>query len=536
MKILSAAEMREVDQLTTEHYSIPSLTLMENAGAAVAAYVARRVELLPAANILVICGKGNNGGDGLVAARHLLKRGASIYVALLASYDQVQGDAKANLDALIHNGVRPHSFTTLEQWIEFASAVPYPYLVIDAILGTGLDKPVEGFLAQVIEDINARFQSAEVVAIDLPSGLSADSHEVLGPVVRSHTTLTMTAPKLCLAFPPAAEWAGDVEVISIGSPDSLVAEKARQKLAWLTPSDCRFVVEPRPVSSNKGAYGHALVIAGSIGKTGAAILTGRAALRVGAGLVTVATASSAQPLVAQGMPELMTIPLPETSIGSIDPTSFDYEVSDHAVQGKTVLAIGPGLSTHPETQEFVRRAVGRYRLPTILDADALNAFVDHGDELDGRGRVLVLTPHPGEFARLIKSTAAVVQSARKDFAREFATRHHVFLVLKGFRSLVATPDGEIFVCPTGNPGMAKGGTGDALTGILTGLLSQFSKTDPAQVVSAGVVLHGLAGDRARRQIGELSMLASDLIEQVPQVLRELSSEDPAVPPAFKPVL
>jgi ADP-dependent NAD(P)H-hydrate dehydratase / NAD(P)H-hydrate epimerase len=522
MRILSAAEMREVDELTSERYGISSMTLMENAGSGIAAHCVSRLNSPASAQILIVCGKGNNGGDGLVAARYLIQYGMSPHVVLLTSYEHVKGDAKPNLDALIQTGLRPRSITTIEEWVEYASSMSSLDLVVDAILGTGLTQPVEGFLSQVIEDMNQRFSSKKVLAVDLPSGLNADSHEMMGPVIHAHTTLTMTAPKVCLAFPPAAETAGEIHVIAIGSPDSLIEERSRLNLSWLTETDCRFVVAPRPLGSNKGAYGHVLIIAGSVGKTGAAALAGRSALRAGAGLVTVATAASAQPLVAQSMPELMTIPLAETRAGSVDLACFDYGVLDNALLGKRVLAIGPGMSMYPDTQEFIRRVVARYRLPMILDADAVNAFADHTAGLDGEGRTLILTPHPGEFARLIRSTPQIVQSDRRDFAREFATRHHVILVLKGFRTIVATPEGEIFVSPTGNPGMAKGGSGDALTGIMAGLLAQFSKAPPARVAAAAVFLHGRAGDYARKRFGEMAMLAGDMIDCLPEVLQDLA--------------
>ena len=523
MKILSAAEMKEVDELTGDAHGVPGLTLMENAGAGVATYCAAMTTSLPTAQILIVCGKGNNGGDGLVAARHLWQRGAFPHVALLASYDQVSGDAKTNLDALIQVGLRPFSLTGIEAWDQFADSVPCPEIVVDAILGTGLTKPAEGFLAHVIDDIMRRFASAHIISVDLPSGLNADSHEVAGPAIRAHATLTMTAPKICLSFPPAAEWAGHVHVVPIGSPDDLIADRSRQKLSWLTDRDCGFLLNRRPLNSNKGAYGHCLLIAGSVGKTGAAALAGKSALRAGAGLVTVATASSAQPAVAQSLAEIMTIPLAETQTGSIDFTAFDYGAMDAAIEGKNVIALGPGLSLHPDTQEFARRIVSRYSLPMVIDADGLNAFADYAERLDGRGRVLILTPHPGEFARLIHSTAPVVQAARRDFAREFASRHHVILVLKGFRTLIATPDGEIYVCPTGNPGMAKGGSGDALTGMMAGLLAQFSNMPPERVVAAAVFLHGRAGDLAGERWGEIPMLASDLIDELPRAFKSLEA-------------
>lgn len=508
-----------MDRLTTERYSIPSLTLMENAGAAIAQFCLNKFESSASPTLLIVCGKGNNGGDGLVAARHILQAGKFAPVALLASYDQVQGDARTNLDALIQSGQRPHLITNFLQWTEFASSVPPPQLIVDAILGTGLHKPAEGFVGQVIEDLNARFAGVEVLAVDLPSGLNADSHEVTGPTIRATNTLTMTAPKICLALPPASEWAGTVHVVPIGSPEILLEDLSKQNLFWLTEEDCAFVVRPRPLNAHKGAFGHVLMVSGSVGKTGAAVLAARAALRVGAGLVTVATPGSAQPLVAQAMPEFMTVSLPETEVGTFDVSAFDYDVMDRLVQEKSVLALGPGISQHPVTQEFARRVVANYQIPMIVDADGLNAFVHHVEQLDGAGRMLVLTPHPGEFARLLNTSSSVVQTDRRNFAREFAIRHHLFLVLKGYRTLVATPEGAVFVCPAGNPGMAKGGTGDALTGLMAGLLAQFSQVAPAKVIAAAVMIHALAGDRARDTHGEPSMLATDLIESIPVVLR-----------------
>jgi NAD(P)H-hydrate epimerase len=522
MRILSASEMREVDRITSKRFGIPSLTLMENAGISVARYCLSRFQYVSTARVLIVCGKGNNGGDGLVAARHLLQQGFLVDVILLGSYPQVQGDAKSNLDAFVATGVRPVYVNTFSGWTEQVLSIPSPDVVVDAILGTGLTKPLDGFLAHVVEDINLRFASIGIIAIDLPSGLNADSHEVSGPSIHADATLTMTAPKICLAMPPAADSVGKVHVMPIGSPDSLVEECTTQNLFWLTERQCQFVTERRPMNSNKGAYGHVLILAGSVGKTGAAAMAGRSALRMGAGLVTVATSSSAQPVVAAFMPELMTCPLAETPEGTIDNKAFHDGFMDQVLAGKSVLALGPGISTHPDTQDFARRVVMQCRLPIVIDADGLNAFVGHTDELDGRNRLFVLTPHPGELARLVRTTAQIIQSDRKNFAREFAARHNVILVLKGYRTLVATPAGRVYVCPTGNPGMAKGGSGDVLTGMIAGLLAQFPTITPEEVVAAAVFLHGLAGDYAREKCGEVSMMATDMIECLPDVLKDLA--------------
>lgn len=521
MRILTAAETRTVDRLTTERHGIPSLDLMENAGAAVARCCLRCLETPASAQILILCGRGNNGGDGLVAARYLIDQGASPHVALLSTYEKVEGDVKVQLDALLQRGVRPHYISTSEDWREYRSAIPKPDLIVDALLGTGLSEPAHGLIAEVIADIPPHFTDPFIVSVDLPSGLNADSQEAFDPSIRADITVTMTAPKICLAFPPAAELAGRVEVVPIGSPENLIHEAANQDLNWLTDENCKIVVSPRPPNSHKGKFGHVLIVGGSIGKTGAAALAAWAALRAGAGLVTVGTSESAQPIVAQSFPEIMTLPWLETPEGSIDITAFQYGAVDHAVEGKTVLAVGPGISDHPATQEFVREFVRRYRLPMVLDADGLTAFVDHLQLLEGRDRVLVLTPHPGELSRLVNTTAAVIQSDRRDFAREFAKRHNVYLVLKGFRTLVAAPDGRLDVCPTGNPGMAKGGSGDVLTGIVAAFLAQFPQHPPHDVISAAVYLHGLAGDLARQKQGEISMVARDLVDGLPPAFDQI---------------
>ncbi|MDD5544282.1 MAG: NAD(P)H-hydrate dehydratase [Acidobacteriia bacterium] len=521
MRILTAAEIRTVDRLTTEKFEIPSLDLMENAGAAVARCCLDYLEAPTSGRILILCGRGNNGGDGLVAARHLIDRGVTPHIALFSNYERVEGDAKVQLDALIERTVRPHFLITSEEWREYRSALPTPDVIIDALLGTGLSQPAHGLIAEVIADIPLHFPACLVISVDLPSGLNADSQEILQPSIRADVTVTMTAPKICLAFPPAAELAGQVKVAPIGSPEELIQEVSKQDLDWLTREDFKFVVHPRPPDSHKGKFGHVLVVGGSIGKTGAAALAAWAALRSGAGLVTVGTSLSAQPIVAQSFPEIMTLPWLETPEGSIDMTAFQYGAVDHAVEGKSVLAVGPGISSQPGTQEFVREFVNRYRLPLVLDAEGLNAFVDHLDLLDGHDRLLVLTPHPGELSRLVNTTPAVIQSDRKDFAREFARRHHVYLVLKGFRTLVASPDGHLDVCPTGNPGMAKGGSGDVLTGMIAALLAQFPQHPPREVISAAVYLHGLAGDLARLKQGEISMVARDLVDCLPEAFHQL---------------
>ena len=510
MKVVTAEQMRRIDRLTTEKTGIPSLTLMENAGRHVAEYLTRTCP--DAKKVTILCGKGNNGGDGFVAARVLGESGALPQVALLARPAALKGDAAVNYDALVKSGQAVHALPSEEDWEARREDLLDCDVLVDALLGTGLSGPVHEPFAKVISDVNAARGSFFVLALDIPSGLSADSGDSPGIAVAADATVTFTAPKWGQLFPPNSESVGTLVVAPIGSPEKLYSEDEDLFLNLITSRDFSRLPLRRPSSSHKGDFGHALIVAGSRGKAGAAGLAGEAALRAGAGLVTVATPESSLVTVASYLREYMTEPLAETESGSISANAFGYGRFESLQAGKAVLALGPGLSTHPETVEFVRRAVRETELPLILDADALNALVGSVELLhDRRTEKVVITPHPGEMARLVGASSAEVQQQRVEVARRFAKEYGIYVVLKGYRTILAAPSGQVYVNPTGGPALAKAGSGDVLTGLLAGMMAQFSAAPMDTVVSLAVFLHGLTGDLAGSGSGEQSVLASDLI-------------------------
>jgi ADP-dependent NAD(P)H-hydrate dehydratase / NAD(P)H-hydrate epimerase len=430
----------------------------------------------------------------------------------------LRGDAATNYGRLLPSG-SPEVIANAEAWQATAPSLNGTTLFVDALLGTGLTKPLGGFLLEVVRHINKAFPAARVLAVDLPSGISADCGELIGEHMRADFSVTFTAPKIAHVFPPACERLGEWVVRQIGTPAEALENDSSLTLNYTDRQDVDWIATPRSASGHKGNYGHVLILAGSIGKTGAAAMAARAALRAGAGLVTVATAKSALPIISTLGVEFMTEALPETEDGSISLRALEGERLDKLVAGKTVLAIGPGIGGHPETAEFVRAVVNKYSLPLVLDADGLNAFAGHMElfrkDLRPAGAT-VFTPHPGEMARLTKKSTAEIQSQRLAVARDFSREYGVTLVLKGFRTLIASPDGQVEVNPTGNPGMATGGTGDVLTGLTAGLLAQFPSRPVGEVATAAVYLHGLAGDLAAAELGQPSMLAGDLLEMIPE--------------------
>ena len=509
MKIVTAAEMREIDRATSQRFGVPSLTLMENAGSAVAEFV---VAQYPSAErVGVICGKGNNGGDGFVAARKLKAAGREVRVVLLAEPAELRGDAAEMFARLPVAPVIVRNGDELAR--EQARAVFESEVLLDAILGTGFKPPVSGLYAEAIRLLNA--SPAYVVAIDIPSGADADvMGEQTGAVARADAVVTFTAPRPAHIFGRVTD--GPTLIAPIGSPDEAIVSS--QQLNLITPRELAPLIGPRPLAANKGNFGHVLVIGGSVGKAGSVAMAGMAALRSGAGLSTVATPKSALATVAGFHPEVMTEPLDETDAGTISTRAS--ERMDALIKGMTVLAVGPGISRNPETSDFVRGLVVKTKTPLVLDADGLNAFEGRASELNGKGRSLVITPHPGEMARLTGSTVAAVQRDRINVARTFARDHELIVVLKGHRTLIAQPDGTVWVNTTGNPGMATGGTGDILTGMVSGLMAQ-NREQVVEAVIAAVHLHGLAGDVARESMGEHSLVATDLVKALPEAFRRV---------------
>jgi len=516
MKITTAAEMREIDRVTTEKFGVPSLKLMENAGSAVARFAIAKYP--KAHKFTIFCGKGNNGGDGFVAARKFGNEGKRVVVVLLCDPAELKGDAAEMYKAM---KLDPVIATSAEQLKGDHIAIALTAdVIIDAILGTGFHPPVTDLYAEAINTINSA--KKPVIAVDIPSGADADALAPTqdSPRVNADHIVTFTAPRPAHVFANLTR--GETLVAPIGSPDEAI--QSGLQLELITPRDFVPFLRDRDPEGHKGTYGHALVVGGSFGKAGAAAMAGLAVLRSGAGLSTVATPKSVLNTVSSFAPELMTEPLPETEIGTISQASFDYGRMDNIARGMDVAALGPGIGRHPATVQFVRAFVERYRIPLVIDADGLNAFEGASTRLGGSKRTLVLTPHPGEMSRLTGKSVADIQRDRIGAAREFATAHKCTVVLKGHRTLIALPDGVVWVNVTGNPGMGTGGSGDVLTGITAGMMAQaHSLTEDdrwVRAVLAAVYLHGLAGDLARDKIGEASMIAGDITVSLPEAFRK----------------
>jgi ADP-dependent NAD(P)H-hydrate dehydratase / NAD(P)H-hydrate epimerase len=536
MKALTAAEMREVDRLTTERHGIPSLQLMEEAGKHISNVV--RLKLYGNANkrAVFLCGKGNNGGDGLVAARLLKEDKLGVdfepSVFLFGSPDELRGDAAENLSRWLKCSgeiTEVKDSQSLEAaWPKIASA----YAIVDALLGTGLRGPAAGVIAEAIARLNKLSRNATlarpafILAVDIPSGLPSDGQSAEGPVLFSHQTVTFTAPKIGQLLSNQAGCCGHLEVRQIGSPAALVEEIGQDSARWAEPEEFASLPLVRGADSHKGTYGHVLLLAGSLGKSGAAILAGRAALRSGAGLVTIATPEPVLPIVAAGQPEYMTEPLNATKSGVLSLRSLVDGTFGELEEGKSVLAIGPGLGTHRQTQEFIRTIVTQTELPVVLDADGLNAFAGHAASLRKRKtKFLAITPHPGEMGRLLGVSPKDVQVDRVKVARESALKWNAHVILKGFHTIIASPTGELFINTTGSPALAKGGSGDVLTGLLAALTSQFGTQDWLRVLTLGVYLHGIAAEHSA-QTHELSgVLAQEVLQSIPssrgRLIREL---------------
>lgn len=533
MKALTAAEMREVDRFTTARHGISQLQLMENAGEKVANAVWRFAAGRENARVTVICGKGNNGGDGLVAARHL-RHGYEVptRVVLFGRPEDLRGEAAANLARWRDAGNPLSLVNDVPDWTRLWPELASSSVFVDALLGTGLRGSPSGAMAQAISDLNQISRNctaptpALILAVDTPSGLASDGEPSYGPVVFAHRTVTFTAPKIGQLISPIADTCGALEVASIGSPASLVEEIGKSDLRWIDPTEFTALPLVRPTNSHKGRFGHALIVAGSSSKSGAAVLAGLAALRAGAGLVTIATPSPVQPVLAASHPEYMTEALEPSIDGGIAANNLASGNFRRIAEGKTVLAVGPGLGLDPETRQFIGSLVQSTALPAILDADGLNAFAGRAHLLrDRNSPFLALTPHPGEMARLLGSTTPQVESDRARIARDAAKTWNAHVILKGFHTLIAAPDGKLFVNTSGNPGLAKGGSGDVLTGVLAALIAQFSD-DKFRALALGVYLHGIAADLLFWEDQDVSgILASEVADHVPiardWLLREL---------------
>ncbi len=531
MKILTSAQMGEVDRLSSERFGIPSLLLMECAGKAVCDALLEAHGSLAGRRIVIVCGCGNNGGDGLVAARHLLSRGLSAEVILAGDPKRLRGDALANWKIHEQLGLPTTVLPAAADRRSFLRNAPQPDVLVDALFGTGLSRPLEGDYARLVEWINGISAKAKIVSVDLPSGLSADTGSLIGATVHAGLTVTFTALKPALVFPPAAECAGKVVVAAIGSPSELVQNRDY----WLELTDretVRRVVPARARQSHKGHYGHLFVVAGSHGKSGAALMAGMGALRAGAGLVTLGLPAGLKRHVVGRFPELMTEFLPETGGGAIAEGALGAIMARLA--GMDAVVAGPGLSQSESTRKMVRLLVRRSPVPIVLDADGLNAFAGEPHRLENEhSQPIVITPHPGEMARLSGRTVAEIQETRIETARQFSRAHGCYTVLKGCQTIIVSPTGRTLVNGTGNPGMATAGTGDVLAGMVGRFVAGWARRRSERAASQGsasltdhlaasVYLHGLAGDLAASEAGEESLVATDLLRCLPGAFRGVS--------------
>ena len=515
MNIVTGTQMQALDRRTITEGRVAGLLLMERAGAGAAALIERKWAPLRGKRVTILCGKGNNGGDGFVVARLLRQRQAKVTVLLLAQASDLSRDAAVMYRRWLRVAGTSSSkpFRSSEQ---SAAMLASSDCIIDALLGTGLSTEVSGLYREAIQLMNQA--GRPIIALDIPSGIHADDGKLLGQAVRATATVTFGLPKLGLYVGAGIDHAGTVHLVDIGIPSAYV-DAVDSRTVLLTKAAVAKALPLRPTSSHKGTFGHAGILAGSVGKTGAAALAAQAALRIGAGLVTVGTPNSVNDVLEAKLLEVMTLPLPETKSRTLSRSGLDHVLS--FMRTKSALAIGPGLSTHPETVELVQSLTKHLDRPSVLDADALNALASRASLLTACKIPPIVTPHPGEMARLeTDATAQTVNADRLGTARRFARERGVFVVLKGARTVIARPDGLLAICPTGNPGMATAGTGDVLTGMIVGLLAQGV---PAwEAACAATYLHGSAGDLAAHQVGQAGMLARDLIDHIPYAIQAIN--------------
>lgn len=516
MRLVTAEGMRQMDRKAIEEYGIPGMVLMENAARGTVQAMRRHFPELCRQRVAILAGRGNNGGDAFAIARYLLNSKVDCRVYLLGSAQALRGEAAANLEILRRLSIPVREIHSEEDFQKERMEIAACHLIVDGMLGTGLSGPVQGLLREVIAWINGL--KKPVIAIDIPSGLDADSGQVMGICLQASLTVTFGLAKRGLVVQPGRKYCGKLVIVDISLPSQL-SEGPEIRDYLIEGAQFRSLLTPRDPEAHKGVFGHLLILAGAPGKTGAAAMVCQAALRVGTGLVTLGIPKSLHPIFASKLTEAMTELLPETDEHTIGPSAL--EKIRQALVGKTALALGPGISLHPETRKAVSQIVAMTDLPTVIDADGLTALANDMELLPKKDGKIILTPHPGEMARLMGGTVGEIQRNRIEVARRFAQEHKVILVLKGACTIVASPQGQIFINPTGNPAMASGGMGDALTGMIGGFLAQ--GYPPLEAAQLGVYLHGLAGDFSTFQKGERGIIATDLIDATPRVLQALST-------------
>jgi len=517
MKVLNAAQMKNIDRKTIEEIGILGPILMENAGIQIMRALRSKFPEPKREKIVIVAGRGNNGGDGLVVARHLFNQGCKPQVLLLGSKQEVKGDAALNLRIAQRIGIEIFEIKSTQTWTKQKKKVHQSTLLVDAIFGTGLTEPARGLYAKVIEDMNK--SKAYTIAVDIPSGLSSDSYQIVGPCVKADLTVTLAAPKIAHVFPPAEDWVGELVVGEISVPPYLFDDD-NLKLELVEKKDIQPYFEKRKKDTHKGTYGHLFIISGSFGKTGAAVMAGKAALKMGTGLVTIGTPESCLPMVARPIVELMTEPLPETAERVISAEALEKTIT--LLKDKDALLIGPGISTHRSTSKYVLSLLPKIKLPAVIDADALNILASEPETLKSLSKPVILTPHPGEFARLVHLSTRDVLERKLELVPAFSKKYGVYLVLKSYKTLISTPEGKVFINPTGNPGMATAGSGDVLSGMIASLVVQ--EKNLLDAILAAVYVHGLSGDIGAEKLGERSLTAANIINYLPRTLKYLESE------------
>ncbi|MBF0303691.1 MAG: NAD(P)H-hydrate dehydratase, partial [Desulfamplus sp.] len=519
MYLVTAKQMQNIDRRTIESFGIPGQVLMENAGRGAIDIFFKIFPDLTSKRVSILAGHGNNGGDAFVMARYLMEKDISIQTFLLSTIDKVTGDAKANLNLFeklaasnSKEGVieipDKNSFERLKDRIISCD------IFIDGILGTGLNSDVRGLFKDVIETVNSL--SKPVFSIDIASGLNSDTGQPMGVSIRAVATATFGFAKTGQILHPGKELSGKLEIIDIGIP-KFIADREKPSVNLIEEKSVQaiFRLKPREANSHKGNYGHLLLVAGSTGKTGAAALAANSAMASGAGLVTLAVPESINSTMEPQVTETMTFPLPENQRGQISHTALNLIIKN-LVKDKRVVAVGPGLGIDDSTIRVVHGMVEEISLPMVIDADGLNAIAVNPYILKSRKSPTILTPHPGEMARLTGKSTAQIQENRVETATIFAMEFNVIVVLKGASTIIALPNGTVHICPTGNPGMASGGMGDVLTGMIAGFVAQ--GFEPSEAVIAGVYTHGLCGDTLAQRRGAFGFVASDIIRIIPETI------------------
>ena len=511
MRVVSVKEMREIDRIAIKQLGIPGVVLMENAGQSVVSAMEDYFDMENVENVTIVCGKGNNGGDGFVVARYLMNLETNIDVYITADPSTISGDAKKNLNILSGLGLKPKVIKTKKDLQKLRTSMTHSDIVVDAIFGTGFSGKIQGITEDVVKELNE--SGINIVSVDTPSGIDSDNGAVIGEAVQADLTVTMGLPKVGQFLYPARHYVGELYVADIGFPEQVIND-VEVKGTLVDNEVLRRFIPWRAPNLHKGAFGRILIIAGSTGMSGAAAMAATSALRAGAGLVYLAIPEHLNPILEAKCTETITIPLPQTEDGSISLKAYTKIMDE--IKKVDVVAIGPGMSQHPETQKLVREVAENANAPLLVDADGINALVGYTKVLKKRKKPTVITPHPGEMARLINRDVREIVRNKVNLSQKYAQDWRVTIVLKGAPTVIAEQDGKFWLNSHVNSGLATAGSGDVLTGLIIGFLAQ--RTTPLAASVSGVYIHSLAGEILKEKIGEHSLIAGDLIDTIPQAI------------------